>query len=225
MDKKSKQPVISLILGILSFFGFGLFTGIPAIIIGNNHRNKKRGYGDGLALWGIIIGSFSTFMNVMFLYQYFHPQIEAYLNDSPKVEYSQDSLPAQDIQVAVTYEETSGLTEQHLKDPDVLKAIEEITAEKMEERSKQAYYAQGGSGDFDVSFDSESWCMTIDGRNFAVVRAGYKNVIQSTSIMGIQNNAFVKISGFRMGEKIVPHSYGSCAEKAEEIFGVKFIKQ
>jgi hypothetical protein len=53
---------ISLIIGILSLFCFGLLAGIPAIILGVMARKKIRSSngalsGDGLALGGIITGA------------------------------------------------------------------------------------------------------------------------------------------------------------------------
>jgi hypothetical protein len=129
-----------------------------------------------------------------------------------------------EVQIAITREPTNGLTEEHFENPDVITAIEETVVEGILERSKQVYYNQGGTEKFDATFDSESWCLTIDGKNFVIVKISIKDLIQSTIIMGIQNDVFIKISGIRKGSDPVPHSYGPCAVKMEEIFGIKFPK-
>ena len=59
--KTSAQAIWSLILGILSFLCFGLFTGIPAVICGHLARSnirKSQGAltGSGMALAGLILG-------------------------------------------------------------------------------------------------------------------------------------------------------------------------
>jgi hypothetical protein len=66
-----KQPesnglaIASLVLGILSMTGFSIFTGIPAIITGaiglKNPTNK------GMSLAGLIMGSVSVVLTVLFL--------------------------------------------------------------------------------------------------------------------------------------------------------------
>ncbi|MCK4664801.1 MAG: hypothetical protein KAT68_18160 [Bacteroidales bacterium] len=129
-----------------------------------------------------------------------------------------------DIQIAITREPTNGLTEEHFEDPEVIKIIEDMVTERIVERSKQAYHNQGGTEEFDVSINSESWCLTIDGKNFVIVKVNIEDLFQGTIIMGIKNDVFIKISGVRTGSIPVPHSYGPCAVKMEEIFGIKFPK-
>jgi len=130
-----------------------------------------------------------------------------------------------EIKIAVTREPTNGLTEDHFKDPEVVKIIEDMSIEKILERSKQAYLNQGGTEGFDVSdfsINSDSWCLTIDGKNFVIVKINFEDLIQLTTIIGIKNDVFIKISGIRSGSRPIPHSYGPCAIKMEEVFGIKF---
>ena len=59
--KTSAHAIWSLVLGILSFLCFGLFTGIPAVICGHVARSKIRQSqgsltGGGMALAGLILG-------------------------------------------------------------------------------------------------------------------------------------------------------------------------
>ena len=61
----SGKSTTSLVLGIVSLFFCGFFTGIPAIIVGMSARKEIRRSngalsGDGLALGGIITGVLGT---------------------------------------------------------------------------------------------------------------------------------------------------------------------
>lgn len=73
--QNNTKAIISLVLGILSVFCCGLFTGIPAIILGKMARreiaqNPQTQQGDGLALAGFIIGIISTVLSVLALIFY-----------------------------------------------------------------------------------------------------------------------------------------------------------
>jgi Domain of unknown function (DUF4190) len=61
----SGKATTSLVLGVVSLFFCGFFTGIPAIIVGISARREIRASngalsGDGLALGGIITGILGT---------------------------------------------------------------------------------------------------------------------------------------------------------------------
>lgn len=62
----STLAVLSLVLGILSMFGFGILTGIPAIITGaislKNHENNR-----GLSIAGIITGAIASFIAILII--------------------------------------------------------------------------------------------------------------------------------------------------------------
>jgi hypothetical protein len=65
----SGKATTSLVLGVLSVFCFGFFTGIPAIIVGIRARkdirlSHGRTSGDGLALGGIITGIIGTLVGL-----------------------------------------------------------------------------------------------------------------------------------------------------------------
>lgn len=66
----SGRATTALILGILSMLCTGLFTGIPAIIVGIRARREVRDSsgrlgGDGLALSGIITGTIGTVLSLI----------------------------------------------------------------------------------------------------------------------------------------------------------------
>jgi hypothetical protein len=129
-----------------------------------------------------------------------------------------------EIQILVTRENADGLSEKDFENPDIVEIIEYMITEKILLRAKQAFINQGVADDTDVSISSESWCLTLKNRNFIVVKVNLENIVQSTIIIGIIDDVLIKITGNRTGSLPVPHSYGPCADKAEEIFGVKFSK-
>lgn len=69
-DKASGMAITALILGILSFCCCGMFTGIPALIVGFIENGRiKRGEssekGKGMALAGIVLGIVSLAMTCL----------------------------------------------------------------------------------------------------------------------------------------------------------------
>jgi hypothetical protein len=61
----NSNATISIILGVLSIFLCGIFTGVPAIILGLKSRKEiaasdGRQTGDGIALGGVITGAIGT---------------------------------------------------------------------------------------------------------------------------------------------------------------------
>jgi hypothetical protein len=66
----SSKAITSLVLGVLSIFLCGLFTGIPAIFVGISARrsiraSEGRESGDGLAVGGIVAGIVGTVISVV----------------------------------------------------------------------------------------------------------------------------------------------------------------
>jgi len=69
-QRKSGRAVLALVLGILSFVGFGPITGIAAWIIGNSVLNDIRnGTEDpgeaGLAQAGKVLGMIATILTIL----------------------------------------------------------------------------------------------------------------------------------------------------------------
>lgn len=129
-----------------------------------------------------------------------------------------------DIQVAITREETFGLKESQLNDLSIVKALENKTSTQIENRCREAYYAQGNTSPVEINTTSESWVINVDGRSFVIIRVNVSNTAQSTAVMGIQDDTFIRISGFKLGTEPVPHATGALANKVKEVFGVDLIK-
>lgn len=126
-----------------------------------------------------------------------------------------------EIFVVVTREPANGITEKHLAIPDFVKMMEDELVSKTKERIASAHKA-GGFGPPKGTFDSESWSATAKGRNFAIVRMDSYKALRTTIIAGVEGDVFIKISCGKKGTELVPHSYGPCADKVKEIFGVSF---
>ncbi len=67
------KAVASLVFGMLSMTCAGLFTGIPAMILGSLAQkdidaSRGRSIGSGMATAGAILGAFGTFLNVIFFF-------------------------------------------------------------------------------------------------------------------------------------------------------------
>ena len=157
----------------------------------------------------------------MFIHSAPPPSKNKFQSDSASTQQSDE------IAVAVTREITDQLTEQNLTDPFIVEATEnhllELLKKKMNGAGTEAFYEAGGVGEFNPSYSSESWSLIVDGRNFVIVRIDVNGMLQCTTIIGIQGNELIKVSGLRKGQKLVPHMHGKCVEKVEEIFGVDFI--
>lgn len=133
-----------------------------------------------------------------------------------------------DINIYVTRELTNGLTEEDLKNPITANIIEELTLEGILEKFKRAYIAQGGSEEFDIpnfKIESKSWCLNVDNTNLIIIKINIEDLIQSTIIVGIKNDEFIRVAAYREDSIPIPHSYGLFAEKVEEIFDIEFKKK
>ncbi len=60
------MALVSMILGLISMLGFGLLTGIPAIILGAMALKNKQGE-RGFSITGIVTGAISTFFSLLFI--------------------------------------------------------------------------------------------------------------------------------------------------------------
>jgi hypothetical protein len=71
-DKPSTNAIVALVLGILSFFGFGFLTGIPAWIMGRNElraidSGSSPSAGRTLATIGMWLGIVATALAILAL--------------------------------------------------------------------------------------------------------------------------------------------------------------
>lgn len=224
------DPVAILGQSIGSSIGLLAFSALAAgifIVGARAFRSplKDTAYRSVLFICVIIVG---VLVNGISLREHFAPR------NSASSSAAQAELPAanpakavlsdmgSEILVVVTREPANGITEKHLGIPDFVKLMEDELVAKTKKRIASAHQA-GGLGPPKGPFDSESWSVTAKDRNFAIVRMDAYGAMRMTIISGVENNVFVKISCVRKGTELVPHSYGPCADKVREIFGVPFL--
>lgn len=92
----SGLAIASLILGVVSFSGFFIFTGIPAIITGI--MSLRRGQKErAMSIAGIILGSIATLLSLLFvLLVIVMIFIGANMSDLPQIDgqyYEDSSMP------------------------------------------------------------------------------------------------------------------------------------
>ena len=87
--------IASLILGILSLLGFGLLTGIPAIVLGGTALKRKQPE-RGMSLAGVITGSIGTLFSLLliaFLITIFAISNNTEYRNEPSLHYDGYSTP------------------------------------------------------------------------------------------------------------------------------------
>jgi hypothetical protein len=126
------------------------------------------------------------------------------------------------IKIGIVREPINGLNEELLKNFEVIEILKKSIVANVKLRSEEAFYSQGGSGQFEVKFDSEAWSVSVENKNFVIVEINARNITQLKNIIGIQDNKLVRIFGARNGNLPVPHSYGPLADKMKNVFGVSF---
>ncbi|MEO6109683.1 MAG: DUF4190 domain-containing protein [Candidatus Saccharimonadales bacterium] len=59
--------IASMVLGIVSLFGLGVLTGIPAIILGIIAIRKHKGAGFGMGIAGVVTGAIGILVGIIFV--------------------------------------------------------------------------------------------------------------------------------------------------------------
>lgn len=130
----------------------------------------------------------------------------------PKV--SQESK----IQLVVSSQDAEGIDQSRL-DLTFLKSLEVYTAERVEIKAKE-YLASIGQPDAPVLITSESTYVYAGSMKLAVIRLR-DAVSRQVFIAGIVGNELKRVACIRRTDQDIPISYGPCAEKIYETFGVK----
>lgn len=191
-----------------------------------NHPFKDRDIGGVIYGCVIVLGILFTASNLNW---YRHKGQQAVASSTvggalppPAQDIESGPLPDGKIIVGVTREPTNGIKEKWLGSPEVAKVMEADLVELTKKRTEQAHHSEGATGPYPGTFKSESWSVSVKNKNFVIVTIDSNGQFQSKFIMGIKDNVFVKIACMRQGPNPVPHSYGACADKMKETFGVSF---
>lgn len=131
-----------------------------------------------------------------------------------------DATPG--IDVVASVQDAQGATQQDF-DLDFLKALEAYTLERYRAKSKEVveYRRSQGEQIDDVDFESEAIYVESGKMKLAVIRFDATEGSNTVVIVGIVGNELRRIACSRNSTERVPLSYGNCAEKIHEVFGVR----
>jgi len=125
----------------------------------------------------------------------------------------------QNIRVVVSSQDSEGVTQQNF-DLNFLKNLEAYTVERVMIKTKE-YLASQGYPNAEVHFTSEATYVESGPMKFAVIRLRASEGSNQVFIVGIVGNELKRIACVRNSTETIPISYGICAEKVKEVFGVK----
>ena len=125
------------------------------------------------------------------------------------------------IQTIVVRQEAEGYTNDDLT-PETLKRIEQELVRGTMQRAKEHVVSQGFPAQ-DITaemFHSSSWVMEAGGRRFGVVdiHAGPGRI---KAIISIQDAHFIRVSCIDPSGANIPTFSGPCADKIQQVFGVR----
>lgn len=127
--------------------------------------------------------------------------------------------PNQEIRVVVSSQDPEGVTQQNF-DLNSLKNLEAYTVERVRQKTKE-YLASQGYPNTNVEFTSEATYVESGSVKLAVIRLRASEGSNQVFIAGIVGNEFKRVSCVRNSIETIPISYGACADKIKEVFGVK----
>ena len=125
----------------------------------------------------------------------------------------------QEIRVVVSSQDSEGATQQNF-DLNFLKNLEAYTVERVKVKTKE-YLVSQGHPNADVNFTSEATYVESGPMKLAVIRLRASEGSNQVFIAGIIGKELKRIACVRNSTETIPISYGVCAEKINEVFGVK----
>lgn len=130
-----------------------------------------------------------------------------------------NSSANQEIRITVSSQDSEGITQQDL-DLNALKNLEAYTVERVRIRTKE-YLASQGYTNADVDFASEATYVESGSIKLAVIRLRASEGSNQVFVSGIIGNELKRIACARNSTETIPISYGACAEKIYDVFGVR----
>ena len=125
----------------------------------------------------------------------------------------------QEIRVTVSSQDSYGVTQQNF-DLSFLKNLEAYTIERVKVKTKE-YFASQGYPNAEVHFTSEATYAESGPKKLAIIRLRAAEGSNQVLITGIIGNELKRITCVRNSTETIPVSYGVCAEKINDVFGVK----
>ena len=127
--------------------------------------------------------------------------------------------PNQDIRVAVSSQDSEGVTQQNF-DMHFLKNLEAYTVERVTLKAKE-FLASQGHTNTQLNISSEAIYAESGSMKLAVIRLRGSDGSNQVFITGIVGNELKRVACIRKSTETIPISYGICAEKINEVFGTK----
>ncbi|BCO31170.1 hypothetical protein TspCOW1_12730 [Thiohalobacter sp. COW1] len=155
---------------------------------------------------------------VNYMAGYLGKSASQHVNERERATLSSPS-PYQEIRVVVTSQNSQGVT-QHDFDLNFLHNLEAYAVERAKQKTKE-YLASEGYPNTNIDFSSEAIYVESGSVKLAVVRLRASEGVNQVLIVGIIDNELKRISCLRSSIEAIPISYGVCADKIKEVFGVK----
>lgn len=127
--------------------------------------------------------------------------------------------PKQDIRVAASTQDSEGVTQQNF-DLQFLKSLEAYTVERVTLKAKE-FLASQGHANTQLNISSEAIYAESGPMKLAVIRLRGSDGSNQIFITGIVGNELKRVACIRNSTETIPISYGICAEKINEVFGIK----
>jgi hypothetical protein len=128
------------------------------------------------------------------------------------------STTNRDLRTIVSSQDTQGVTQEQM-DIDFLKNLEAYTRERSKVKAKE-YLASIGKANTLIEMSSEATYVQSGPVKLAVIRLKSTGA-RSTFIMGIVGREFKRVLCQWESEEAIPITYGVCADKIAEVFGVR----
>jgi hypothetical protein len=131
-----------------------------------------------------------------------------------------------DIRVVASSQDAEGITAANL-DLAVLKNLEAYTVERTRLKTRESLASQG-QDDANLDLVSEANYVESGTAKVAVIRMRWsdrsnkKDIANQVLIAGVVGAELKRVACVRETPESIPVSYGPCAEKVQEVFGIKF---
>lgn len=152
--------------------------------------------------------------------------VGGYLGKSAADSVNERSAPSaprssanQEIRVVVSSQDSEGATQRDF-DSAFLKNLEAYTVERIKNNAKK-YLVSQGYPSVDVNLTSEAIYVESGHMKLAVIRVRAAEGSNQVFVAGIVDNDLKRVVCITNSKETIPISYGPCATKITEVFGVK----
>ena len=123
------------------------------------------------------------------------------------------------MRIVVSSQDSDGVTQKDW-DLNFLNNLETYTSERIKQITKENL-ASRGYPNVKIDIFSEATYVEIDKMKLAVIRLRGSDDSSMAFIHGIIGNELKRVFCGRTSKERIPTTYGACADKIEEVFGIK----